>query len=212
VLLTRSPLIHPTSEASSFDLHVLSTPPAFILSQDQTLRKKLQTQHRHPGKRANGTALNPIKAKNTRQPPHGTRQPADNLQPKKFGINKLGTLLSSQTTGTPGTRNNPSGPPHRSGATFQTYPLRPVSANPPKPANRINPAQTRTPPRTPGHGKTTVSQAPGKGFPPRLSGGDSENNTPRPPRTQIHNQHPVNTYGKGPAERWKTWFPAPRRP
>ena len=28
---------HPTS---AFDLHVLSTPPAFILSQDQTLRKK----------------------------------------------------------------------------------------------------------------------------------------------------------------------------
>jgi hypothetical protein len=25
---------------SSFDLHVLGTPPAFILSQDQTLRKK----------------------------------------------------------------------------------------------------------------------------------------------------------------------------
>src|SRR4051795_9961661 len=40
VLLTRSPLIHPASWASSFDLHVLSTPPAFILSQDQTLRKK----------------------------------------------------------------------------------------------------------------------------------------------------------------------------
>ena len=40
VLLTRSPLIHPASWASSFDLHVLSTPPAFILSQDQTLRKR----------------------------------------------------------------------------------------------------------------------------------------------------------------------------
>ena len=39
VLLTRSPLIHPASWASPFDLHVLSTPPAFILSQDQTLRK-----------------------------------------------------------------------------------------------------------------------------------------------------------------------------
>ncbi len=40
-LLTRSPLgdyirVH----SSSFDLHVLSTPPAFILSQDQTLRRK----------------------------------------------------------------------------------------------------------------------------------------------------------------------------
>lgn len=37
VLLTRSPLIHP--KASPFDLHVLSTPPAFVLSQDQTLRE-----------------------------------------------------------------------------------------------------------------------------------------------------------------------------
>ena len=34
VLLTRSPLI---SKRDSFDLHVLGTPPAFILSQDQTL-------------------------------------------------------------------------------------------------------------------------------------------------------------------------------
>ena len=41
VLLTRSPLIHPASWASPFDLHVLSTPPAFILSQDQTLRKEI---------------------------------------------------------------------------------------------------------------------------------------------------------------------------
>src|SRR5688572_1564484 len=40
VLLTRSPLIHPASWASPFDLHVLSTPPAFVLSQDQTLRKR----------------------------------------------------------------------------------------------------------------------------------------------------------------------------
>ena len=38
VLLTRSPLDCPASWALSFDLHVLGTPPAFILSQDQTLR------------------------------------------------------------------------------------------------------------------------------------------------------------------------------
>ena len=38
VLLTRSPLITGASSGSSFDLHVLSTPPAFVLSQDQTLR------------------------------------------------------------------------------------------------------------------------------------------------------------------------------
>jgi hypothetical protein len=41
VLLTRSPLIQRASSLSPFDLHVLSTPPAFILSQDQTLRKRI---------------------------------------------------------------------------------------------------------------------------------------------------------------------------
>jgi len=37
VLLTRSPLEYPPKEAFPLDLHVLSTPPAFVLSQDQTL-------------------------------------------------------------------------------------------------------------------------------------------------------------------------------
>ena len=38
-LLTRPPLgyIRASSPITSFDLHVLSTPPAFVLSQDQTL-------------------------------------------------------------------------------------------------------------------------------------------------------------------------------
>ena len=39
VLLTRSPLEYPR-RAFPFDLHVLSTPPAFVLSQDQTLQTK----------------------------------------------------------------------------------------------------------------------------------------------------------------------------
>ena len=44
-LLTRPPLSHPFNLAealyrgASFDLHVLGTPPAFVLSQDQTLKK-----------------------------------------------------------------------------------------------------------------------------------------------------------------------------
>ena len=38
MLLTRSPLSACTSTGFTFDLHVLGTPPAFILSQDQTLR------------------------------------------------------------------------------------------------------------------------------------------------------------------------------
>ena len=33
-----SPVRHSSSEEDSFDLHVLGTPPAFILSQDRTLR------------------------------------------------------------------------------------------------------------------------------------------------------------------------------
>ena len=43
VLLTRPPLIHlvfipkESVKVSSLDLHVLGTPPAFVLSQDQTL-------------------------------------------------------------------------------------------------------------------------------------------------------------------------------
>ena len=42
-LLTRPPLSHPIRltevalQGASFDLHVLGTPPAFVLSQDQTL-------------------------------------------------------------------------------------------------------------------------------------------------------------------------------
>ena len=52
MLLTRSPLINGASAASSFDLHVLSTPPAFVLSQDQTLRTKNKARKRttHPPK------------------------------------------------------------------------------------------------------------------------------------------------------------------
>ena len=37
-LLTRAPLEYPPKGAFPFDLHVLSTPPAFVLSQDQTLQ------------------------------------------------------------------------------------------------------------------------------------------------------------------------------
>ena len=40
-LLTRPPLRTVPKGDSPFDLHVLSTPPAFILSQDQTLNKSL---------------------------------------------------------------------------------------------------------------------------------------------------------------------------
>ncbi len=40
MLLTRAPLYLPL-RAFAFDLHVLGTPPALILSQDQTLNENL---------------------------------------------------------------------------------------------------------------------------------------------------------------------------
>jgi hypothetical protein len=41
VLLTRPPLSYPgaSTRQAPLDLHVLGTPPAFVLSQDQTLHK-----------------------------------------------------------------------------------------------------------------------------------------------------------------------------
>jgi hypothetical protein len=39
VLLTRPPLPGFPKETQALDLHVLGTPPAFVLSQDQTLHK-----------------------------------------------------------------------------------------------------------------------------------------------------------------------------
>ena len=49
-LLTRPPLSHQSfrrSQSASLDLHVLSTPPAFILSQDQTLVKNMLSRLLH---------------------------------------------------------------------------------------------------------------------------------------------------------------------
>src|SRR5438046_5110774 len=46
VLLTRSRLCPRPKPGSSLHLHVLSTPPAFVLSQDQTLREELQGKGR----------------------------------------------------------------------------------------------------------------------------------------------------------------------
>ena len=40
MILTRSPLSPVPKDRFSLDLHVLSAPPAFVLSQDQTLREE----------------------------------------------------------------------------------------------------------------------------------------------------------------------------
>src|SRR5437660_10396583 len=48
VLLTRSRLCPRPKPGSSLHLHVLSTPPAFVLSQDQTLREELLGEGQGP--------------------------------------------------------------------------------------------------------------------------------------------------------------------
>ena len=47
-LLTRPPLASSPKEICSFDLHGLRTPPAFVLSQDQTLMFNPHPQLRRP--------------------------------------------------------------------------------------------------------------------------------------------------------------------
>jgi hypothetical protein len=47
VLRTRSPLSASPKTCFSFDLHVLTMPPAFTLSQDQTLQKRVVQNKLH---------------------------------------------------------------------------------------------------------------------------------------------------------------------
>ena len=75
---------------------------------------------------------------------------------KTIGINKLGTLLSSQTTDTPGTTTTPQGTVTRSGATFQTYPITNRNAN--RRTRRI-PRNGRVPTRKTGAEFRTIFQA-----------------------------------------------------
>ena len=71
LLTCYSPVRHSCTPegALPFDLHVLSTPPAFVLSQDQTLHRKNQT-HPHPHKNADtGTSKKFNTEPNHRQTP-----------------------------------------------------------------------------------------------------------------------------------------------
>src|SRR5699024_3328173 len=71
-----SPVRHSSTpsklRASAFDLHVLSTPPAFVLSQDQTLRKKPNTK---PPQNRSSPAKDPNEARNQAKTKQHTTQP-----------------------------------------------------------------------------------------------------------------------------------------
>ena len=57
MLLTRSPLILRAEAPIAFDLHVLGTPPALILSQDQTLMLNSLSFHSPPCSARAGSQL-----------------------------------------------------------------------------------------------------------------------------------------------------------
>ena len=85
MLLTRSPLEYPASRAFPFDLHVLSTPPAFVLSQDQTLHKKISEQNSETGREKPET-----QQKN--KPPQTTQQCSPCWRPKNYYKEKYSPL------------------------------------------------------------------------------------------------------------------------
>jgi hypothetical protein len=99
VLLTRSPLESPPKGHFPFDLHVLSTPPAFVLSQDQTLQTKTTHQSKQEStseKSDQTTSQNWHKKQNH---PHTGRRGVPHKDGQKNNKQKPpNTLLSSQTT------------------------------------------------------------------------------------------------------------------
>ena len=90
LLTCYSPVRHSSTpeRAFPFDLHVLSTPPAFVLSQDQTLQKEFKTRHKNTDP---NWPMSYTKRNN-----HSTKpQPSNN-----WHWHKQNTLLNSQKTNT----------------------------------------------------------------------------------------------------------------
>ena len=81
MLLTRSPLSPGPKPWFSLDLHVLSAPPAFVLSQDQTLREEICLPSEE-GK------SDPIRALLARQRPEGRSRATNTQSPKSSSKGK----------------------------------------------------------------------------------------------------------------------------
>src|SRR5699024_11555709 len=137
VLLTRSPLIHPDAsiQASAFDLHVLSTQPAFVLSQDQTLHKKIMLQY---------------ESQQDSQPDHGgDRSWPKIVSPEKQSISGITTSSNKHAIGFSNHKHTPI-------TATQTRPRTlgaSASLSPPHNPNRtrVRPGQTRQKPCSSNH-------------------------------------------------------------
>ena len=117
MLLTRSPLEYPASRAFPFDLHVLSTPPAFVLSQDQTLHKKISEQKSETGREKPET-----QQKN--KPPQTTQQCSLCWRPKNYYKEKYSPL-------------NPTGSKMRKPQKLNTITCQPIHLNAAETPNSI---------------------------------------------------------------------------
>jgi hypothetical protein len=93
VLLTRSRLCPGPKPGSSLHLHVLGTPPAFVLSQDQTLREELLTKSvRNSDRLERSCELCRRARRSVPGPPPGGRGP------------RLRAGSNERSSGTPGTQ------------------------------------------------------------------------------------------------------------
>ena len=111
VLLTRSPLTPPPKKRGQgpFDLHVLSTPPAFVLSQDQTLQKNQKNKpHTNPN---NQKSHQDQHAAHSNSPENQSRPNNQKPTPPPSASHNTPQPLHSQKTPQPTKRNKASQKP-----------------------------------------------------------------------------------------------------
>ena len=103
MLRTRSPLIPGPKPGSPFDLHVLSTPPAFVLSQDQTLRREHDPGPKpgfrllHWKSRLRAVATVPRRSLDPARCPDGLVQTRAGRERKESRLYPTGKALASDT-------------------------------------------------------------------------------------------------------------------
>src|SRR4030081_3026677 len=103
--------------ALPLDLHVLSTPPAFVLSQDQTLQQNLALANLRRGRRKKQTGIKPIHDKAR----HTVEFSKDPRTPSTTARQCSGAVFSSAF------------PPDGAGATFLRYMVLTVESTPTRP-------------------------------------------------------------------------------
>ena len=175
VLLTRSPLIQNQQKPvpSPFDLHVLSTPPAFVLSQDQTLRTK-----------------NKARKRTTHPPPNTTRGTSGRPQPKNSKT-KTGTKTKQTVDKQTHYRvhkqhpHKPEAPPQQDRTTGQAQPPRTT------PRRQVNNLPTHTHhvksnPGEPDHTRSSPRQHTENPQPTPTPPPANTPTTPPPPPTREH--------------------------